>query len=63
MTGEGLGSGFNINVPWEHGLCGDADYLSVWDHILIPVAESYNPDIVLISGGFDAGRFIYFIYA
>ncbi|XP_068655678.1 histone deacetylase 5 [Aristolochia californica] len=54
MVGEGLGAGYNINVPWEHGQCGDADYLAVWDHILIPVAKAYNPDIVLISGGFDA---------
>ncbi|KAH9315230.1 hypothetical protein KI387_023857, partial [Taxus chinensis] len=52
--GEGPGAGYNINVPWEQGKCGDPDYLAVWDHILIPVAKSYNPDIVLISGGFDA---------
>ncbi|KAK1272463.1 Histone deacetylase 5 [Acorus gramineus] len=54
MIGEGPGAGYNINVPWEHGRCGDADYLAVWDHILIPVAKVYNPDIILISGGFDA---------
>ncbi|XP_058080982.1 histone deacetylase 5-like [Magnolia sinica] len=54
MVGEGLGAGYNINVPWEHGQCGDADYLAVWDHVLIPVAKAYNPDMILISGGFDA---------
>nr|APB87920.1 histone deacetylase 5 [Dendrobium officinale] len=54
MIGEDQGVGYNINVPWEHGQCGDADYLAVWDHILIPVAEAYNPDIILISAGFDA---------
>ncbi|XP_011621109.1 histone deacetylase 5 [Amborella trichopoda] len=54
MIGEGAGIGFNINVPWEHGRCGDADYLAVWDHILIPIARSYDPDMILISGGFDA---------
>ena len=55
MTGEGPGAGYNINVPWENGRCGDADYLAVWDHILIPVAKDFNPDIVIISAGFDAG--------
>ncbi|KAH0688307.1 hypothetical protein KY284_018860 [Solanum tuberosum] len=54
MTGEGPGKGYNINVPWEHGGCGDADYLAVWDHVLIPVAKEFCPDIVLISAGFDA---------
>ncbi|KAG1341958.1 histone deacetylase 5 [Cocos nucifera] len=54
MIGEGLGAGYNINVPWEQGQCGDADYVAVWDHVLLPVAESYNPDIILISAGFDA---------
>lgn len=53
--GEGPGAGYNINVPWENGHCGDADYLAVWDHILIPVAKEFNPDIIIISAGFDAG--------
>ncbi|XP_023633610.1 histone deacetylase 5 isoform X2 [Capsella rubella] len=54
MVGEGPGEGFNINVPWEQGGCGDADYLVAWDHILIPVLKEYNPDIILLSAGFDA---------
>ncbi|XP_038983688.1 histone deacetylase 5-like [Phoenix dactylifera] len=54
MIGEGPGAGYNINVPWEQGQCGDADYIAVWDHVLFPVAESYNPDIIMISAGFDA---------
>ncbi|CAK9147973.1 unnamed protein product [Ilex paraguariensis] len=54
MTGEEPGVGYNINVPWESGRCGDADYLAVWDHILIPVAKEFNPDMIMISAGFDA---------
>ncbi|EFH38856.1 predicted protein, partial [Arabidopsis lyrata subsp. lyrata] len=54
MVGEGPGKGFNINVPWEQGGCGDADYLAAWDHILIPVTKEFNPDIILLSAGFDA---------
>lgn len=40
----------------EGGGFGDSDYLAVWDHILLPVAEKYNPDLVLISAGFDSGE-------
>ncbi|GFP91735.1 histone deacetylase 5 [Phtheirospermum japonicum] len=54
MIGEGPGAGYNINVPWENDMCGDADYLAVWDHILIPVAEEFDPDMIIISAGFDA---------
>ncbi|CAH8362067.1 unnamed protein product [Eruca vesicaria subsp. sativa] len=53
-VGEGAGEGFNINVPWEQGGCRDADYIAVWDHILIPVTKEFNPDIILLSAGFDA---------
>ena len=64
MMGEGPGLGYNINVPWENGQfgdadyvkCGDADYVAAWDHILIPVAKEFKPDIILISAGFDAGQ-------
>jgi len=55
MIGEGPGTGYNINVPWEHARCGDADYLAVWDHILIPVAKKFDPDMIIVSAGFDAG--------
>lgn len=55
MIGEGQGTGYNINVPWENGQCGDADYLAVWDTVLIPVAKDFNPDMILVSAGFDAG--------
>ncbi|GJZ31221.1 histone deacetylase 5 [Tanacetum coccineum] len=54
MVGEGPGLGYNINVPWENAHCDEADYIAVWDHILIPVAKEFNPDIILISAGFDA---------
>lgn len=54
MIGEGPGSGYNINVPWENGRCGDADYLAAWDHILIPVVKEFNPEMIIISAGFDA---------
>lgn len=54
MIGEGPGEGYNINVPWEHGRCGDPDYFAAWDHILIPVAKEFNPDMIIVSAGFDA---------
>ncbi|KAI3753290.1 hypothetical protein L2E82_25339 [Cichorium intybus] len=28
MKGEGEGEGYNINVLWENGKCGDADYIA-----------------------------------
>lgn len=59
MIGEGPGLGYNINVPWENGRCGDADYLAVWDHVLLPVAKDFGPDIIIISAGFDAGWIVY----
>ncbi|EYU23514.1 hypothetical protein MIMGU_mgv1a023963mg [Erythranthe guttata] len=54
MIGEGAGAGYNINVPWENDSCGDADYFAVWDHILIPVARKFNPDLIMVAAGFDA---------
>ncbi|XP_055961168.1 histone deacetylase 18-like isoform X1 [Mercurialis annua] len=54
MVGEGPGAGYNINVPWENTGCGDADYLAVWDHILLPVAKEFDPDMIIVSAGLDA---------
>jgi histone deacetylase 6 len=51
--GGGEGRGFTINVPLLAG-CGDAEYLAAFDRILLPVAERFVPDLVLVSAGFDA---------
>ncbi|KAJ7299256.1 hypothetical protein O6H91_Y266500 [Diphasiastrum complanatum] len=56
MVGGHVGAGFNINVPWPHGGYGDADYLAVWDNVLLPVTEAFKPDLILISGGFDSAE-------
>jgi len=52
----GKGAGYNVNIPWPNGQFGDSDYLAVCENILMPVAHEYNPDMVLISVGFDSGE-------
>jgi acetoin utilization deacetylase AcuC-like enzyme len=53
-VGIGKGVGFNINVGWSRKGMGDDEYYAVWEHILLPVAKEYQPDLILISAGFDA---------
>eukprot|EP00898_Chlorokybus_atmophyticus_P004270 jgi/Chlat1/4844/Chrsp31S04807 len=55
-VGGGKGAGYNVNVPWPGSGFGDADYLSVWHRVLLPIAYEYAPDLVLISAGFDAAE-------
>ncbi|XP_037026275.1 histone deacetylase 4 isoform X5 [Bradysia coprophila] len=55
--GSGLGLGYNVNISWSGGLdppLGDAEYLAAFRTIVLPIAKEYNPDIVLVSAGFDA---------
>lgn len=54
-VGEGEGRGRNVNVPWPPGR-GDADYLAAFDRVLLPIAERFSPDLVLVSCGFDAAE-------
>jgi acetoin utilization deacetylase AcuC-like enzyme len=51
--GVGTGSGYTINVPLAAGATDDA-YRDVFDQILLPAANAFQPQIVLISAGFDA---------
>jgi acetoin utilization deacetylase AcuC-like enzyme len=51
--GEGKGEGFSVNVPLPAGV-GDHGYGRVFDEILYPVAERYQPEFVLVSAGYDA---------
>lgn len=52
-TGKGAGEGYTVNIPLEAGL-GDNEYLQVFNEVLVPVAGRFQPDLVLISAGYDA---------
>uniref|UniRef100_A0A8C4FF78 Histone deacetylase n=1 Tax=Dicentrarchus labrax TaxID=13489 RepID=A0A8C4FF78_DICLA len=56
-VGSGPGVGFNVNVAFTGGLdppMGDAEYLAAFRSVVMPIANEFAPDIVLVSSGFDA---------
>ncbi|XP_073456135.1 histone deacetylase 6 isoform X1 [Aquarana catesbeiana] len=55
-VGVGRGEGFNVNIAWNGGKMGDAEYLLAFHRIVMPIAYEFNPQLVLISAGFDAAR-------
>jgi histone deacetylase 6 len=54
QVGEGAGEGTNINIPWPIGGVGDADYMYAFRKVVMPVCNEFQPDLVIISSGFDA---------
>jgi acetoin utilization deacetylase AcuC-like enzyme len=46
------GEGATINVPLPAG-CGDTEYLRVFQEILVPAARRYQPQLILVSAGYD----------
>jgi acetoin utilization deacetylase AcuC-like enzyme len=53
--GEGQGRGYTVNVPLSSGARG-GDYAAAFDRVVLPILESYAPELVLVSAGFDAHR-------
>lgn len=53
--GGGAAEGLTINVPMEAGE-GDAEYRTVFQKVLVPAADAFKPEFVIISAGFDAHR-------
>jgi len=51
-VGKGEGTGFTVNVPLSTG-AGDSDYGNIFEKILRPIALEYQPQLILISAGFD----------
>ena len=54
-SGSGAGAGATVNVPLPAGTTGDA-YRLAFDEVVVPVAEAFAPDWLLVSAGFDAHR-------
>ncbi|MBS1854299.1 MAG: histone deacetylase [Acidobacteria bacterium] len=52
-TGEGAGEGATMNVPLPAG-SGREEILGAVEQALIPAAEEFRPELVLISAGFDS---------
>jgi acetoin utilization deacetylase AcuC-like enzyme len=52
-SGEGLGDGFTINCPFPAG-AGREQILGAFQKQLIPAADEFRPELVLISAGFDS---------
>uniref|UniRef100_A0A4W5K2P9 Histone deacetylase n=1 Tax=Hucho hucho TaxID=62062 RepID=A0A4W5K2P9_9TELE len=56
-VGSGPGVGFNVNMAFTGGLeppMGDAEYLAAFRSVVMPIANEFAPDVVLVSSGFDA---------
>lgn len=51
-AGRGQGEGYTVNVPLSVGN-GDEEYVTIFKKILKPIALEYNPEIILVSAGFD----------
>jgi acetoin utilization deacetylase AcuC-like enzyme len=54
-VGTGAGEGFTVNVPVPAGT-GDNVFRSLVEHVAIPLLQSFAPQLLLISAGYDAHR-------
>ncbi|MBI4673523.1 MAG: histone deacetylase [Chloroflexi bacterium] len=52
-VGAEQGRGFTINVPMPHGV-GNDQFARVFDALLYPAMRRYQPQLVLVSAGYDA---------
>jgi len=52
-TGTGAGKGTTVNIPLPAG-CGDAEYLSAFEQVAIPTISRFNPELIMVSAGYDA---------
>jgi acetoin utilization deacetylase AcuC-like enzyme len=51
--GSGAGRGYTVNLPVPPG-SGDETFVSLVEHVTLPIAQAFAPDLVLASAGFDA---------
>ncbi|KAL1613471.1 Histone deacetylase hda1 [Diplodia seriata] len=52
--GEGPGEGKNVNIPWSSQGMGDGDYMYAFQQVVMPIAQEFDPDLVIVASGFDA---------
>ena len=50
--GHGSGEGYSVNVPLKKGM-GDQEFLQAINQLVQPIAFAYEPQMILVSCGFD----------
>jgi acetoin utilization deacetylase AcuC-like enzyme len=53
--GDGPGVGYTMNIPLPPR-SSDLEYLAVLTDLIAPAVRSFDPDVLLVSAGFDAHR-------
>lgn len=53
QLGTGEGAGYTLNLPLPAG-SGDAAYLAAFERVVLPIADAFQPELVLVSAGQDA---------
>ncbi|MCG6906997.1 MAG: histone deacetylase [Desulfobacteraceae bacterium] len=51
-TGLGPGEGYSVNLPLSKGY-GDSEFVALYHRLLRPLALEFEPDLILVSAGFD----------
>lgn len=54
--GYDQGLGYNINVAWNtnnHSKVGDTEYVYAFEILIKPIINEYNPELIIVSAGFD----------
>jgi acetoin utilization deacetylase AcuC-like enzyme len=54
-VGSGEGEGFSLNLPVPAG-AGEDIFCGLVEHAVLPAARAFDPDLVLVSAGYDAHR-------
>jgi acetoin utilization deacetylase AcuC-like enzyme len=52
-SGSGPGQGYTVNLPVPRG-SDEEVWLSLLEHLIVPIGLEYEPQLVLVSAGFDA---------
>ena len=52
QIGSGPGKGYNVNIPLPPGT-GDESYMRVLEELVRPLAEEFEPQVIISNGGSD----------
>lgn len=61
-VGTGKGRGFTVNIAWgwhettpvTYPRPGDAEYITAFSNVVLPILSEFDPELIIISSGFDA---------